>query len=186
MTIYVIEHLEKNLSEWSLIEYKHISKIVGKENLMFTNTQEKKLRDLGIVGEKTVKELKLQNACVLDPNAKKILVPKDRKKFDYFIFGGILGNDPPEERTKLELTSQLPYPARNLGEKQMSTDTAVAVVKKIIDGVPFEKIKFVDDPVIKMGSNEEIILPYRYLADKKGKAVVAREVIRLLKRNKGF
>lgn len=68
----------------------------------------------------------------------------------------------------------------------MSTDTAVAVVKKIIEGKPFEKIKFVDDPVIKMGKNEEIILPYRYLADKKGKAMIVREVVQLIKRNKGF
>ena len=35
--IYVIEHLEPRIYRWCVIEYKHISKIVGKENLWFTN-----------------------------------------------------------------------------------------------------------------------------------------------------
>ena len=50
---FVIEHLESELYEWCLIEYEHISKIVGKDNLTFTNIKsedKKKLRDYGITG----------------------------------------------------------------------------------------------------------------------------------------
>ncbi len=34
---FIIEHLEPELYPWCLIEYKHISKIVGKNNLIYTN-----------------------------------------------------------------------------------------------------------------------------------------------------
>ena len=40
--IYVIEHLEPKLWEWCEIEYESISKIVGKENLWFTNIKNEK------------------------------------------------------------------------------------------------------------------------------------------------
>ena len=35
--IYIIEHLEPKIGRWTLIEYAHISKIVGKRSLWFTN-----------------------------------------------------------------------------------------------------------------------------------------------------
>ncbi len=37
--IFIIEHLEPEIGEWTLIEYKHISKIVGKSQLWVTNLQ---------------------------------------------------------------------------------------------------------------------------------------------------
>jgi len=40
-TVYIIEHLEPKLFPWCMIEYKHISKTVGKSNLWFTNIKQK-------------------------------------------------------------------------------------------------------------------------------------------------
>ncbi|MBI4148313.1 hypothetical protein HY490_03415, partial [Candidatus Woesearchaeota archaeon] len=37
MPTFVIEHLEPKVFQWCVLEYRHISQIVGKENLWFTN-----------------------------------------------------------------------------------------------------------------------------------------------------
>lgn len=92
---FVIEHLEPELFEWCLIEYGHISEIVGKDNLMITNIKNgensKKLRKFGSVCEKSVSGLNLKNVCVLSQYSKKQLAAKDRGKFNYFVFGEFLG-----------------------------------------------------------------------------------------------
>ena len=41
MVMYIIEHLEPRLWKWCMIEYKNISKIVGRKNLWFTNIKQK-------------------------------------------------------------------------------------------------------------------------------------------------
>ena len=89
---YIIEHLEPELFEWCLIEYGHISEIVGKENLIFTNIKNKtdssKLKKLGNVIEKSVSESGFQNICVLSQYGTKTLETNDKNKFEYFVFGG--------------------------------------------------------------------------------------------------
>ncbi len=129
--IYVIEHLEPFLSKWVCLEYRHISSIAGKRNVIFTNIKREsdavRLRPFGGVIPQSVVELKLKRACVLDPAAKKALNPKDAERFSYLVFGGILGDAPMKGRTGKALTSKLHFPSRNLGKKQMSTDTAVTV-----------------------------------------------------------
>ncbi|MEI6850010.1 MAG: hypothetical protein WCK29_03150, partial [archaeon] len=106
--IFIIEHLEPELYEWCLIEYENISKIVGKENLWFTNVkkkdEEKKLIPFGSVFEKSVKEMHLENSCILDPESDVLLSPENSSPIKYFIFGGILGDYPPRKRTELELS----------------------------------------------------------------------------------
>ena len=66
---FVVEHLETELHDWCLIEYEHISEIVGKDNLIFTNIKKqkdvKKLQKYGAVYEKSVSELNTKNICVL-------------------------------------------------------------------------------------------------------------------------
>ena len=49
---YIIEHFGKAY-KWHLIEYEHISKLVGKENLIFTNTSSKPLAAFGKVEKKS-------------------------------------------------------------------------------------------------------------------------------------
>ena len=187
--IFIIEHLEPRVFEWCLIEYKHISKIVGKENLWFTNIRSKKgaasLEQYGRRIQESVSTLDLKHACVLDPAAHKTLQPGEAKKFKYFIFGGILGDNPPKERTKKELTPLLPYAAvRNIGKEQMSTDNAVRVVKEIARGKKLSELKFQDGIEIPLNRVESVLLPYRYRLVR-GKPFISAELIRYLKRKKG-
>lgn len=184
---FVIEHLEPKLYRWCSLEYKHISKLVGKKNLIFTNIKSRaaqhKLSTLGKVSSVSVSRLGLPNVCVLDPEAKKTLTPQEAKKFSYFVFGGILGDYPPKKRTKTEL--KLKGERRNIGKAQLPTDNAVYVVKKIASGTPLNNIKFQDCLTIPIKEGEEIELPFRY-SIVKGKPLVSRDIVAMLKRQKGF
>lgn len=182
---FVIEHLEPKVFEWCKLEYKHISKWVGKNNLIFTNTKSTVLEKFGKVFPQSLQKLKFENACVLDPESKVALTPEIAKKYDYFIFGGILGDDPPRERTKEELTKFLSYPAFNLGKDQMSTDTAVIVTKLICDGQKLSDLKFQQGIEIKISEFEEVHLPYKYLLIN-NKPLLAPGIDKMLKSQKTF
>ena len=187
MPIYIIEHLEKRIWRWCIIEYKHISALVGKKNLWFTNIKRcKELAKYGKTIKKSISELNLKNACVLDPEAKKILNPNEAKKIKYFIFGGILGDNPPKKRTKKELTGLMKNAiARSIGKKQFSTDNAVYAVKMISEGNPISKLKFQDKIEIPLNEHESVIFPFRYnIVD--GKPLVSGELVSYLKRKQGF
>jgi ribosome biogenesis SPOUT family RNA methylase Rps3 len=73
----------------------------------------------------------LERVCLLDPRAEAEIAPEDADKFDVFLYGGILGDDPPRDRTG-ELR-RLGFPARHLGPVQMTTDTAVGVTKIVVE-----------------------------------------------------
>jgi ribosome biogenesis SPOUT family RNA methylase Rps3 len=183
---FIIEHLEPRLYKWCIIEYTHISEIVGKENLIFTNIREndiKKLEKLGEVYTKSVKKMNFDNSCVLDPFAKKELTSSD--KFDYMILGGILGDEPMKKRTELELTNFIDAKVRHLGKKQMSTDTAVYVSKYIVDGGKFSDINFQDEIEIDIREGESIQLPFRYVL-KNNKPMLPKGLIEFLKKRKDF
>ena len=196
--IYIIEHLEPELFEWCLIEYEHISGLVGKENIWFANIKaeedRKKLEQLGRVFSESAKKLDLNWArvCVLDPEAEKTLKPEDSGKFDYYIFGGILGDHPPKKRTKKELTKLVPAgcEARNIGKKQMSTDNAVYTTVQIAEKQKkFDELKFKDEISIDINDVESVELPYRYnLITKDGKEEVfmSPKIIEYLKKKQGF
>lgn len=186
---YVIEHLEPFLSKWCYLEYKHISGIVGKEHLIFANIKRTndvlQLERLGKVENKSVKELNLPDACILDPNARVVLSQNDAHHFQYLIFGGILGDAPMKNRTKKELTQFMNIPDRSLGDKQMSTDTAVYVARQIIEGTPLEKLKFKDSIEIELGKGESVILPFRYVLIG-NKPMLPAGLIDYLRAKKGF
>ncbi len=178
---YVIEHLEPELNEWSIIEYRHISKLVGNGNLIITNVKDsKELEGYAEIKKESINSLKLKNSCVLDPCAKKTLSPDE--KFDYFIFGGILGNSPAEGRTKL---ITLKAERRNLGAAQMPTDNAVMAAKLISEGTPIEKLQFITDLEIKMGENESVVFPFTYIVIN-NKPLVSKELIEYLKHREDF
>ena len=190
MPIYIIEHLEPRLWPWCVMEYKHISKLVGRKNLWFTNIKQaseaKKLSKYGEIIPASVSKLNLKHACILDPEAKRTLTPQSARKYSYFIFGGILGDYPPKKRTKKELTNKFKHiPSFNIGKQQMSTDNAVYTVKQIVEGKSLNKLKFQDELEIKINKIESIILPYRYNLIK-GKPIISPELITYLKRKKGF
>lgn len=183
---FVIEHLEPEVFDWCVVEYRHISKIVGKKNLIFTNVKKgkEKLEGLGEINESSVQDMDLKNACVLDPEAKKTLSASD-KKFDYLIFGGILGDFPPKKRTKIELSSKLNFEIRNLGKEQMSTDTAVYVAKKLIEGKKLSDFEFKDEIEVDVDEGESVILPYRYVI-KDGKPLLPEGFVEFLRKREEF
>jgi ribosome biogenesis SPOUT family RNA methylase Rps3 len=65
----------------------------------------------------------------------------------------------------------------------MSTDTAVIVCKKIVDGTPLGKLKFIEEYEIEEEPGLYRILPYRYLVEK-GKVVFAPGLEHFLKKLK--
>lgn len=195
--IYLIEHLEPEVFEWCLIEYEHISQIVGKENLWVTNLKTmgnaEKLKKFGKVFLESVRNIEFdrRKACILDPDSEKTLSPSDSKIFDYYIFGGILGDFPPKKRTKKELTKFMPEcEKRDIGKEQMSTDNAVYTVKQIIEnGKNFEELPFTDEASIEINDFETVELPYRYnFVGEKGKEkpLMSSKIVEYLKNKQGF
>lgn len=126
------------------------------------------------------------NAVVLDPEAKAILTPQD-SKFDYFIFGGILGDYPPKKRTEKELTQFVPqFEKRHIGKEQFPTDNAVYVVKKIIEGKKFEELKFKDVHEIQFDEFRSVELPFRYVLKEDGQPLISEKIVKYLKNKRGF
>lgn len=105
--VYIVEHLDPELEQWSSLEYKTIAAESQDAGALFylssvpSNLQVPEgFRDSrGLtIEQKGVEELfahKKERVCLLDPSAKTELCPEDGDKFDVFLFGGILGDDPP-------------------------------------------------------------------------------------------
>ena len=186
---YIIEHLEPTLSKWVMLEYEHISKIVGKENLIITNIKRPsdrvRLSSIAAeVEEKSVKERDLSKACVLDPMARVTLAPEDKAKFDYIVIGGVLGEDPMIGRTRRDITSKVIISSRSLGPMQMSTDNAAYVAKEILEkGKRFEEIPFIDRVSIPIEEGLDLMLPYRYVKIN-GKPLMPVGLVAYLKKRK--
>src|SRR3989338_4192947 len=208
---FVVEHLEPELYEWCLIEYEHISKIVDKNNLIFTNINKKKknkrenskkefsgvhkdklyeqLKKYGKVYGKSISELDFSNTCVLSQYSKNTLKTEDKNKFKYFVFGGILGDSPAKKRT-LDLIKKLKkhkikFEERSLGNKQMPTDVAVYVAKKILEGRKLSDFRFVNEIEIEVNENESVVLPFRFVVDDK-KLVINEKLVEHLRKREGF
>ncbi|MBI2138377.1 hypothetical protein HYU13_02215 [Candidatus Woesearchaeota archaeon] len=186
---FIIEHLEEKLWPWCIIEYRHISKLIGKKNLIFTNVRFKKdcdrLAPFGKAYKESFRELGLPRVCVLDPSSEKTLSRADAGRFDHLAFGGILGTYPMQLRTKKLISGYGSWETRNLGDRQMPTDNAVYVAKKIVEGMNFEEFRFQDWLVLETGKGEAVELPYRYaLVD--GKPLIAAQLVQHLKKAGGF
>jgi len=193
MPKYVIEHLDGKIGKWSLIEYTNISRMIGKSNLWFTNIKKKNknLEKIGKVFKERFSEIQIKEkinpkeVCVLDPESNKLLTTRESKKFKYYVFGGILGDYPPRKRTKKELSNFIKSEKRNIGKKQFSTDNAVFVTSQIVNGKDFKKMKFIYKPTIKMNEFLSLDLPFLY-PEENGKPKMSPELMKFLKRKKGF
>lgn len=101
--IYVVEHLDPELGQWSALEYKTIAKECSDAGAAFLLSSvppelkvPKDVQDTpGFRTEQMgVEELfaaSKDRVCLLDPAASKELSPADGDQFDVFLFGGILG-----------------------------------------------------------------------------------------------
>lgn len=104
---FIVEHLDPELEAWSALEYKCITEesVASNTNFFLTSVPKelqlpdalKAVKDLNIEhrGVEEIYADSKHRVCLLDPSAKKELRPEDGEAFDVFLFGGILGDDPP-------------------------------------------------------------------------------------------
>ncbi|SCV05611.1 LANO_0H11298g1_1 [Lachancea nothofagi CBS 11611] len=201
---YIIEHMEQGFSEWVTLEYAQIIRDLGASNLILSSLPDEtresdiplKLREMGL--QWTTKpltdinqvfpnlpSLQEKRVCLLDPRAKEDLNPQDAQEFDYFVFGGILGDHPPRDRTTELLRA---YPnllvGKRLGDKQMTTDTAIRTTQLIIERqLAFDQIKFIDYPEFRFNKNEATEMPFRYVLDASQKPILPEGMLDLIKKD---
>lgn len=186
--LFVIEHLEPKLSDWLLIEYRHVVQIVGRERSLITNVKKKdelrKLAKITRVESERVQDLfKQKELIVLDPQARKCLSPKDFHGMRAVVIGGILGENPPLGRTKLFLTKFLPKAkSRNLGKHQFAIDGAAYLAKRVFEGERVEEIPIQLGVEIQIDEGYSTYLPYAYPLVS-GKPLISEDLIAYLKRN---
>ncbi|KAF8688580.1 hypothetical protein RHS03_09547, partial [Rhizoctonia solani] len=202
---FVIEHMEEDDEEskavppWVYLEYRQMIAIAGAtSSILFThlssssrtalnsalesvpNSSKFEVHSLGILDVMKQHGVDLNQVCLLDPKAEKELSPSDGDNFSWFLFGGILGDDPPRDRTS-ELR-KLGFPNRHLGSVQMTTDTALGVTKRVVvDKVPLQDLPYVDHPTIRFNAKESVEMPFRYITDSKGEPILPEGMKALLK-----
>ncbi|KAF2745606.1 DUF431-domain-containing protein [Sporormia fimetaria CBS 119925] len=191
---YVVEHLDPELEEWSALEYANIAAECHASGAQFLLSSvpeslqlpEKLQKAKGLsVERRGVEEIfaaQKDRVCLLDPAASQELSPADGDAFDVFLFGGILGDDPPRDRTS-ELR-QKGYQGRRLGPVQMTTDTAARVTRIVAqDKIPVDKIDYIDHPEIQVSKNESTQMPFRYVKDSKGEPIMPEGMMDLIKKD---
>ena len=182
---YIIEHMEPDFKGWCLLEYANIARNVSKLILSQCPIVEKPptLTKVEFSAESVNDwpEEQQKRILLLDPDSKVELSPEDYTNYDYLLFGGILGDDPPQDRTRL--LREMGFATRHLGPVQMTTDTAVLVAQQIIE---FQKqlstLKFCDRPDVKLGKHSSVELPFRYLANDDGKPRLPDGLLDLIKK----
>lgn len=193
-TAYVVEHLDPELGPWSALEYGCIARESHAAGARFILSSvpvslqmpEELAATLGLeVDHRSVEEIfaeKKAKVCLLDPAAKVELAPDDGDRFEVFLFGGILGDNPPRDRTS-ELREK-GYTGRRLGPKQMTTDTAVRVTRIVAqEKIPLAKIPYIDDPELRINEHESTEMPFRYVVRPDGKPIMPDGMVDLIKKD---
>lgn len=182
--IVVVEHLEPCISKWLLKEYEFVAEIF-KGRVIFTNVVNDHdrllLESLGTTYRVSVVEL-LQdknNVIVLDPSAKDKLQIDDVKIAEYIIIGGIMGDNPPKGRTRLQITSRLKNALpRNIGEKQFTIAGAAYVLKQVEMGRNVDDVRYIFGLKIRKRLSSdieiEVELPYAFPLDEWGNVVLPK------------
>lgn len=108
----IVEHLDPELEAWQALEYRTIAAECQASSTAFllsglasaAQTQQQldlpssNLTETSVEARYSTPEQKAR-VCLLDPKAEKDLAPEDGEAFDVFLFGGILGDDPPRGNT---------------------------------------------------------------------------------------
>jgi ribosome biogenesis SPOUT family RNA methylase Rps3 len=147
-----------------------------------------KVHSEGILDMAKKSDIDITSICLLDPKSPFPLSIQDAAlhpstemtssdaggPFSHFLFGGILGDDPPRDRTG-HLRS-MRFPSRHLGGLQMTTDSALNVVKLVVeDGIamglpgtenegPGGTIDWIDNPELHLGQGESVSATSMYRA----------------------
>ncbi|KAK7204787.1 SAM-dependent RNA methyltransferase [Myxozyma melibiosi] len=197
MANYVVEHMEDGIFPWVLLEYLAVSKDVGGADHFFLTSMNPdlhaslppQLADKSVVTTTTDEVIALPavsaaaaagRVCLLDPGAEQELVPEDGDRFDWYVFGGILGDHPPRDRTA-ELR-RYGFAGRRLGPVQMTTDTAIRVTKTVVEErLPLDKIPYVDFPELRWSRRESTEMPFRYVADANNEPIMPEGMRELIK-----
>ncbi len=187
MFMFVIEHLEPVVSKWVWLEYKHASKIVGRDRLLITNVKDRreaeKLKEIALVSRMSITELgtRPDRILVLDPKANDELTPNDFRDIDFIVIGGIMGDHPPKGRTYKLLTRKIPgCRARNIGKDQFSVDGAIYMAMMVSKGYTLKEISVKVGLEIKVNEYLTIELPYAYPLVN-GRPLISEELVEYLK-----
>ncbi|KAB5515236.1 SAM-dependent RNA methyltransferase [Coniochaeta sp. 2T2.1] len=191
---YIVEHLDEELGPWSELEYITIAKESQEAGATFTLSSLpagfKVPERLAAVpafkptskGVEEIYAADKSRVCLLDPAAKKDLSPEDGETFDVFLFGGILGDDPPRDRTS-ELRKK-GFEGRRLGPVQMTTDTAVRVTRIVVEQrIPVAEVPYVDFPELKFNDHESTEMPFRYVKTAEGRPIMPEGMVELIKKD---
>lgn len=195
---FTVSHLDPECGPWSSLEYRTIAQECGDAGSRFVVCSVPESMDLSALStdelvnkvEVTTKseeelfesEYKAGRVCLLDPKAEQDLGPSDGQRFSVFLFGGILGDDPPRDRT-VELRKK-GYPARRLGPIQMTTDTAVRITRLVLQEQRcLDQLPYVDFPELKIDEHESTEMPFRYLANEDGKPIMPDGMLELIKKD---
>ena len=108
---FIVEHLDPELEEWQALEYKTIHQECEDSNSQFilsgltdpANAHKRLGLPMTSLQQQVVEKMyptpeARRKVCLLDPKGEKDISPEDGEDFDAFLFGGILGDDPPRGR----------------------------------------------------------------------------------------
>lgn len=136
---FIVEHMDPELEHWQLLEYSTIAQECAASNSQFIlSGLPKVVPELTLVEQSpqsvddlvSAANIPKERVCLLDPRGESDLAPEDGDKFDVFVFGGILGDDPPRDRTaELRVKG---FGGRRLGKEQLTTDTAARVTRIVV------------------------------------------------------
>ena len=193
--LYLVDHVEEELYEWSMLEYVHMLQFINLHNsdtvdqFVVTNASDSdterarvltrqgaritNLSALKFLTENSRAQNRRLRVVLLDQLAEKELGPDDH--VDAIIVGGILGTDefdgPIVDRTEhvrnqFSDSDEVEFVVRHLGRVQMTADTALITSYLILKhGFCMSELKFVDRPSVRIARNEFTEMPFRYLLD---------------------
>ena len=120
MVKFLVEHMEAELADWALTEYRHIVQWVllafnfidiivqvGPKNLILSHLDAQALESMPkdlLENAECLKEsvefmdIDKSKIILLDPSATEELKPSDADCCEYMLFGGILGDIPSKDR----------------------------------------------------------------------------------------